>query len=49
MNLSKTMQDLSIGSDAERGDTCAACEADGKYQVPLCFVLNVTSQFAGPV
>ena len=43
------MQDLSLGSDTEKGDLCAACETDGEYRLAVRFCLYCTSQYASPV
>lgn len=40
MALSKTIQDLSIGSDTEKGDLCAACAVDGEYRPAVKFCLD---------
>ena len=40
MALSKRMQDLSTGSDTEKGDLCAACKVDGEYRRAVKFCLD---------
>ena len=40
MALSKTMEDLNLGSDTEKRDLCEACAVDGEYRPALKFCLD---------